>query len=195
MNALIKWFVGLFCSPPASSKVQGWHTKTCVSESIVIPLPKEKEISTRLVEGICLQCIRAVLSMDGFCRDCGGKLVMPRVNCPECGAGMALRQTHRYQYKDGSPKKFFGCSRFPRCKGMHAANKNGKPIGRPADDETKLFRQQAHRAFDKIWLHEDGLSREQAYKTLGNQLGIVPEKCHIGSFDIPMCRKVIGLYK
>ena len=72
------------------------------------------------------------------------------VNCAECGVEMVLRTTKKYTYKDGSPRKFYGCSNWPECNGVHGAHLNGEPLGIPADKETKQWRIKAHERFDEI---------------------------------------------
>lgn len=105
------------------------------------------------------------------------------VNCAECGAPMTLRES-RYG-------KFWGCTRFPACKGIHGAHQsNGAPFGRPADKATRQARIRAHAAFDQIW--KDGhLSRNSAYRWLQEKLGITKNECHIALFDKAMCARVI----
>jgi len=36
-------------------------------------------------------------------------------NCPKCGAVMVLRTAQRGKYRE---QKFWGCTDFPRCKGV-----------------------------------------------------------------------------
>jgi hypothetical protein len=64
--------------------------------------------------------------------------------CPECGERMVLRAS-RYGL-------FYGCERFPLCNAAHGAHRDtGKPLGVPADAETKRARIRAHDAFDTLW--------------------------------------------
>ena len=49
----------------------------------------------------------------------------------------------------------------------------------------------AHAAFDKIW--HDSRSRSGAYRWLRGKLGLSQEECHIGRFDIDMCKRVVEL--
>ena len=108
------------------------------------------------------------------------------LQCPECGAKMLLLKS-----KHG---RFYGCSKFKKtkCKGSHGAHPDGRPLGRPAKKATKMMRQRAHQAFDKIW--ESGhMSRQSAYIWLKDQLGIDEKECHIGKFDGAMCIAVIKI--
>lgn len=72
------------------------------------------------------------------------------VICPKCGAEMALRSTNKYLLKDGSPRKFYGCSRWPDCDATHGAHPDGRPLGVPGTDEDKKGRIAAHATFDAL---------------------------------------------
>lgn len=118
---------------------------------------------------------------------------MGNIVCGECGAPMLLKTTTKYTNKDGSPKKFFGCSRYPACTGTHSAHQNsGKPMGIPADKETKTWRIKAHALFDpyvKKWFP----TRADGYKFLQNVMGMTVKEAHIGKFNIEQCKKLIFL--
>lgn len=64
------------------------------------------------------------------------------------------------------------------------------PLGRLANAELRKHKMMAHKAFDPIW-REHGFTRKGAYKTLAQRLGIKTEDCHIGMFDVDMCKRVI----
>lgn len=57
---------------------------------------------------------------------------MPTLTCPDCGAAMRLRQ--------GRFGPFYGCSRYPACRGTHTATRDGEPAGIPADAKTRRMR-------------------------------------------------------
>jgi ssDNA-binding Zn-finger/Zn-ribbon topoisomerase 1 len=117
---------------------------------------------------------------------------MTTVICPECGAEMVLRKTSKYTYPDGSPRPFYGCSRFPVCRGTHGAHPDGRPLGIPGNEEVKKARNLAHAAFDPLW--KDGhMGRKEAYAWLSEEMGI--EFAHIGAMDEEQCKKVIELCK
>lgn len=109
------------------------------------------------------------------------------IECPECGADMVLRNS-RYG-------KFFGCSRWPDCDATHGADKDGRPLGIPADKATRRARQQAHTAFDGLWRGSGAMSRAQAYTWLQGVLGLSPEECHIARLDREACARVVQAYK
>lgn len=64
-----------------------------------------------------------------------------------------------------------------------------RPLGTPADKETRRAREAAHAAFDPIW-KDKSLRRAEAYRRLAAKLGISVEECHIGLFDVATCLKV-----
>ena len=73
-----------------------------------------------------------------------------------------------------------------------------KPLGRLANAELREWKKRAHAAFDPLWkakIERQGCSKRKArgkgYTWLASQLGISTEECHIGMFDVEMCRKVI----
>lgn len=114
-----------------------------------------------------------------------------RLRCPECGAPMVLRETSKYRYpRTGEPRKFWSCSRFPACRGIHGAHPNGKPLGVPANAETKRARIRAHRVFDTLW-RGGPMSRDQAYRWMQDALGMTKRQAHIGKFTIDECERLI----
>lgn len=106
--------------------------------------------------------------------------------CRSCGADMVLNWSplrKRYYYR---------CDSYPRCLCIHGAHSDGRPMSSPASQETKLARSQAHDAFDRLWRGKTRvMSRYSAYGWLAIQLKIAPSECHIGYFDLEMCRRVI----
>jgi hypothetical protein len=115
--------------------------------------------------------------------------------CPDCGADMVLRSTKRFTYRDGSPRLFYGCVNWPACRGTHGAHPDGRPLGIPANAETKAARIRAHAAFDPIWQNtkgNKGVARRAAYDWLRRALGL-EELPHIGEMSIDGCRLVIRL--
>lgn len=103
------------------------------------------------------------------------------VRCGECGSPMELRNS-RFGL-------FWGCTRYPKCKGTHGAHPDGRPLGKPADKETKLARMRAHAAFDRLW-KEGPRNRGQAYGWLKAQASI-PD--HIGEMSVAECNTLIEL--
>lgn len=97
-------------------------------------------------------------------------------------------------------KRFWLCSPCGAWVGCHPkANKRGKgglgdgtvPLGRLANAELRRAKQAAHAAFDPLWRSRE-MSRSDAYKWLSKALGISPDNCHIGWFDVDECRAVVA---
>lgn len=109
-------------------------------------------------------------------------MVQSGVNCGECGSPMELRKSPKYK----SP--FWGCTQFPKCRGTHGAHPDGRPLGIPANRETKDARIRAHAAFDALW-KEGHMSRRKAYAWLANKLN--QTEAHIGEMSIGECNRVI----
>lgn len=108
---------------------------------------------------------------------------MSELRCGECGSPMILRNS-----KFGL---FYGCSRYPDCKGTASAHQNsGKPMGIPADQETKEWRVKAHEAFDKLW-KEWGYKRKEAYKLLQTMMNLSEKEAHIAKFNKEQCQELI----
>lgn len=114
----------------------------------------------------------------------GHKPVPHSVSCPECGSRMTLRNS-RFGL-------FYGCSNYPECDATHGAHPDGRPLGTPADEDTKQARIAAHAAFDTIWQNSTVKgARKRAYRWLAEQLGLSADDCHIGMFDQATCERVV----
>ncbi len=89
-------------------------------------------------------------------------------------------------------RRFWSCIRYPGCNGTHGAHPDGKPLGVPADEETRKARAAAHEAFDWIW--EGGhMRRAAAYRMIATRMGITEEACHFGAFDLEQCQQVVTI--
>lgn len=84
--------------------------------------------------------------------------------------------------------------------GVHEGTDNA--LGRLANNELREYKKRAHAAFDPIWktksinnIWKEYLpktsNREKAYIWLSKQLGIKRENCHIGFFNVNICKRVI----
>lgn len=113
------------------------------------------------------------------------------VICPECGKRMVLRETHRF-LRNGNPRKFYGCLGYPKCRATHGAHQDGRPLGIPANEETKLARVQAHAVFDRLW-KTGTMSRKQAYVHMRELMGLSKDNAHIGKFTKEQCDRLIEL--
>jgi ssDNA-binding Zn-finger/Zn-ribbon topoisomerase 1 len=110
------------------------------------------------------------------------------LKCPECGAPMALKPS-RFGL-------FYGCGDWAMsgCNGSHGAHKNGKPLGVPANVETKKLRMKAHEHFDKLW-KAGKVNRSQAYGWLQRKMDMTPDQAHIGRFSSDDCHKLLDILK
>lgn len=107
---------------------------------------------------------------------------------------MILRETRRFLYPNGQPRKFWGCTRYPLCKVVHGAHPDGRPLGTPTDKEGKQARIAAHDEFDAM-IRERNWGRTGAYIWLARQMGLQKEDCHIGAFDKEQCMRVVEIVK
>ena len=110
---------------------------------------------------------------------------MANIKCGECGAPMKLKES-RFG-------KFYGCVRYPACKGTHSAHQNsGKPMGIPANRETIEWRKKAHATFDP-YVKEWFKNRREGYTFLKNVMGLPAKDAHISKFNIEQCKKLINI--
>ena len=117
---------------------------------------------------------------------------VPHLDCPECGAPMALKETPKYRHKDGTPKKFWGCTAWATtgCRGGHGAHPDGTPLGIPANAATKAARMKVHAAFDRLWKDGD-MSKGAAYRWLQQAMGMTEREAHIAKFDMQQCAQAL----
>lgn len=106
------------------------------------------------------------------------------LRCGDCSALLQLRETAK--------GTFYGCTRYPVCRGCLGAHPDGSPVGTPANAATRRARHLTHELFDKLW--RDGhVSRTGVYAWLQRVLGMSVDEAHIGKFDIPTCRRLYVL--
>lgn len=104
------------------------------------------------------------------------------VECPECSSPMVLRVSVN--------GPFYGCRRFPACRGTHNATNTGAPMGIPANRVTKDARIRAHAAFDQLWM-AGGMTRNDAYRWLQFTMGLSAEEGHIAKMSLSTCERLI----
>jgi len=100
------------------------------------------------------------------------------VKCGECGAPMRLR--------DSRFGRFYGCTRYPDCKGTHGAHPDGAPMGVPADKPTKQMRRTVHDLAGRLWDWDDPAAKAEMYSWLRG----FTESRHIGEMLMPELRRV-----
>lgn len=108
--------------------------------------------------------------------------------CPSCNNPM-MQETSKFTYSDGRFKKFWCCH---NCSITHSAHPDGRPVGVPANKETREWRQKAHKAFNKTW-QQWGYSQGKAYILMQRLMGMTQQEAHIGNFDKRQCQILIQL--
>lgn len=85
-------------------------------------------------------------------------------------------------------KRFWRCLPCAAWVGCHPDTT--EPLGRLANSELRSLKQAVHRVLDPLW-QQGGMSREEAYAWLAEQLELTAEECHVGMFDPATCRRAI----
>lgn len=116
------------------------------------------------------------------------------MKCPYCQQEThlvtgKLIYPHRYDLED---KQFYLCKPCDAYVGCHKGT--NKPLGRLANAELRRYKIKAHALFDPVW-KSGNMPRAEAYKWLAESLNIPAKDCHIGEFDIELCKKVIEICK
>ena len=113
-----------------------------------------------------------------------------QITCPYCEAAAQLvtGETVYPRRPDLYAKMFYICVPCGAHVGCHDGTT--KPLGRLANGELRTAKMAAHAAFDPLW-ESQGMKRKAAYAWLAEQIGIDSKKCHIGWFDVAMCRRVV----
>jgi len=85
---------------------------------------------------------------------------------------------------------FYRCLPCGAFVGCHKGTIN--PLGRLANSELREAKKSAHTAFDPLWKSGEK-KRGGAYAWLADKLGIDVKDCHIGMFDVDMCKRVVEI--
>lgn len=101
-----------------------------------------------------------------------------RISCPDCNSGMTLCGRR------------FVCERFPWCRGSHAADARGEPLGTPADHATRRARWLAHRALDQAII-VSGQSEDNLRNQVRQALRLSCSGLHIADCDRLICLRLI----
>lgn len=117
------------------------------------------------------------------------------IACSYCGGYASIRDSTIIFGVNRGP--MYICNKYPACDSYVGAHKISlKPLGTPADGELRMWRKRAHQIFDPLW---ESKSRKRArpleYRKLAKYLGIEVESCHIGRFDVAMCKQVLEYAK
>lgn len=118
------------------------------------------------------------------------------IKCPYCSEDAILvTGADIYPHRpDLACKSIWKC---PAKCGAHAGchPSTNTPLGRLANSELRGWKQKAHCAFDPLWkkMHGVPVARKIMYAKLAEKMNITSRECHIGMFDIDMCKKVVEL--
>lgn len=127
----------------------------------------------------------------------------PAPACPYCGAPAEFLASSERVYHGHDYGPVYACFPCGAWVGCHRGTT--RPLGRLADAALRKAKIDAHDAFDRTWraLHARrqapepgytlGRARASRYRRLAELLGIAPQDCHIGMFDIETCRRVVAL--
>lgn len=106
--------------------------------------------------------------------------------CPYCGLPPVFTSSKEI-YNGRDFGMIYLCRHCDAYVGVHKGTTT--PLGRLADNQLRILKTKAHKAFDIYWFVSG--ERSKAYYSLAKVLGLKREDCHIGLFDIEMCEKVI----
>lgn len=115
------------------------------------------------------------------------------MHCDYCGEKAPLvKGVEIYPHRtDLHSLNFYLCRTCNAYVGCHKVTTD--PLGRLANAELRAAKSRAHLSFDRLWKGKYFRSRTRAYNWLAAQLKIKTSQCHIGMFDVAMCRRVIEL--
>ena len=106
------------------------------------------------------------------------------LKCPDCDEWMSLREG-RYGLS-------YFCNNFPRCRGSHKASKAGKPLGFPANQETRTWRIKAHKSLESLYRGElKVMTKTEAYAFLAYTMGLSKKQAHIAKFTLEQCKEAV----
>lgn len=100
--------------------------------------------------------------------------------CVDCHIPMVLKYSRFYRHS------FYGCPNWPDCKCTIGIHPNGKPVGIPANAETRKARTKTHQIFDNLW-KSGRMKRKNAYRLLAVLMDVDMGDAHIGHFTLVQC--------
>jgi hypothetical protein len=114
------------------------------------------------------------------------------VICPYCSNEAELiRGTELYPGRGYLAKRYFWrCDPCDAHVGTHENSERHAPLGRLANGELRAARVKLHLMFDRKW-KQPNMSRSRAYEWLADKLGLEKSHCHIGHFDLELCKRAL----
>jgi len=116
------------------------------------------------------------------------------IKCPYCGA-KAKRVNRSFVNGDMmDTESVFVCEHYPSCDAYVGCYPGtDKPLGTLADGELRSWRMRAHGSLDWTWQH-GGMTRNEAYVILRDEMGLSEDEAHIGKMDIDGCKRVVDIF-
>lgn len=107
-----------------------------------------------------------------------------QLKCAECTDGVLTLKDSRFG-------KFYGCCRWPSCKGSIGAHQSPPfaPLGTPADPKTKRLRIAVHAKIDQRWIGKPPGERGKVYAHLSAFIG---HPYHTGEADAETCLRILS---
>lgn len=156
------WGIGLSEDHPDATRPGSWRGKNWLGKALMKVRAAIREGREAPVAPICPYCSEVSSLVKGDVIYPG----LPHLH-------------HKSFWKCGCSDVYVGC---------HPGT--DKPLGRLADAELRGAKLEAHGAFDRLW--KSGLKkRSLAYVWLAKRLGIDASQCHIGMFDVLLCKETI----
>lgn len=113
------------------------------------------------------------------------------MRCPYCGAPVVYRSAEGIYQENKKGAMLYVCSRYPECDAYVRVQPGTKlPLGTLANGDLRALRRQTHGQFDR--LYKEGLmTKDGAYRWLGELLGLPQSQAHIGCLGEYNCRLVL----
>jgi hypothetical protein len=130
------------------------------------------------------------------------KVTTPPI-CPYCSARARYLQSSAELYGGRDYGPVWACLRCRAWVGCHKGTTT--PLGRLADAHLRRWKRNVHAVFDPIWQrrferkhvvdpkYKKAHARGGRYKRLAELMGIPRNECHIGMFDIQLCKRAISI--
>ena len=87
-------------------------------------------------------------------------------------------------------KWFWECAPCGAYVGCHPGTTT--PLGRLANPELRRAKQRVHAVLDPLW-KSGKMKRKEVYDMLAKSLNLSPQNCHVGMFDVDLCRRAVAL--
>lgn len=126
------------------------------------------------------------------------KNIIEARKCPYCGR--KPRYCDSKEIYGSSYGMVYYCKLCDAYVGVHHKTSK-RALGRLANSELREAKKEAHKYFDPLWMRKmnQGFSKKEArnsaYEWLAKSLHIAKRHCHIGMFDVELCKQVVEICK